>query len=70
MLEIPGIRPEIIDALRERARDVLLTRAIAAEERFNDPYPAEDLLQMDGMDEELAVLRWRAAAYRDDGRFG
>ncbi|CDI03028.1 transcription pausing; L factor [Candidatus Competibacter denitrificans Run_A_D11] len=56
MLEIREFDQEIIDALRERARDVLLTRAIAAEERFNDPYPAEDLMQMEGMDEQLAVL--------------
>jgi N utilization substance protein A len=56
MLEIQEFDQEIIDALRERARDVLLTRAIAAEERFNDPYPAEDLMQMEGMDEQLAVL--------------
>ena len=35
---------------------MLLTRAIAAEERLNDNRPAADLLGMEGMDEDLAFL--------------
>jgi len=50
MLEIPEFDAEIVEELRGRARDVLLTRAIAAEERL----PSEDLLRMEGMDEALA----------------
>jgi len=33
---------------------LLLTRAIASEEQIGDARPAEDLLGMDGMDEDLA----------------
>ena len=50
MLEIAEFDLEIVEDLRSRARDMLLTRAIAAEERV----PAEDLLRMEGMDEALA----------------
>ncbi|PIE83494.1 MAG: transcription termination/antitermination protein NusA [Candidatus Contendobacter odensis] len=55
MLEIEEFDDEMVEALRERARDVLLTRAIAAEERLGNAQPAEDLLQMDGMDKALAL---------------
>ncbi|MBK8534280.1 MAG: transcription termination/antitermination protein NusA [Candidatus Competibacteraceae bacterium] len=54
MLEIPEFDAEIVEELRGRARDVFLTRAIAAEERLGNARPSEDLLHMDGMDEELA----------------
>ncbi|MBK1730459.1 transcription termination factor NusA [Thiococcus pfennigii] len=42
-----------IAQLRERAKDLLLTRAIASEETLGGD-PAEDLLAMEGMDETLA----------------
>ncbi len=54
MLEIPEFDAEIVEELRGRARDVFLTRAITAEERLGNARPSEDLLHMDGMDEELA----------------
>ncbi len=44
---------ETINELRERAKDVLLTRAIASEEVLAEA-PAEDLLTLEGMDEALA----------------
>lgn len=47
---------ELIDELRNRARDVLLTKAIAMEEKIDMAEPAEDLLKMDGMDEHTARL--------------
>lgn len=56
MLEIEEFDQEIIDELRVRARDVLLTREIAAEERVSDARPSESLLQMEGMDKRLAFL--------------
>lgn len=56
MLEIPEFDEEIVEELRNRARDALLTRAIAAEERMGNAEPAEDLLRLEGMDEELAYL--------------
>ncbi len=52
MLQIEEFDEDIVDELRNRARDVLLTRAIAGEE--HNTMPAQDLLEMDGMDEELA----------------
>ena len=54
MLEIEEFDPEIVDALRSRAKDVLLTQAIAKEEVLSREEPAEDLLNMEGMDRELA----------------
>lgn len=53
MLAIRELDEEIVNTLRERAKDVLLTRAIASEESL-DQEPAEDLLTMEGMDEALA----------------
>jgi len=52
MVQIEEFDEEIVEELRNRARDVLLTRAIAGEEQGSTP--AQDLLEMDGMDEELA----------------
>ena len=46
---------EIITELRNRARDYLLTQAIMQEEVFESSQPAEDLLQMEGMDDETAM---------------
>jgi N utilization substance protein A len=58
---------EIVKELRNRARDVLLTQAIATEEQASDAEPAEDLLQVDGMDDELAaVLASRGIVTRED----
>ncbi|MDS4030895.1 MAG: transcription termination factor NusA [Candidatus Contendobacter sp.] len=54
MLEIPEFDAEIVEELRGRARDVLLTRAIAAEEQLGGAQPSEALLRMEGMDEDLA----------------
>jgi len=53
MLAIEGFDEDIVNQLRGRAKDVLLTRAIATEESL-DAEPAADLLEMDGMDEALA----------------
>jgi N utilization substance protein A len=56
MLEIEGFDEELIEALRERAKATLLTRAIAAEQELEKSEPAEDLLEMEGMDRHLAYL--------------
>lgn len=67
MLEIEEFDAEIVEALRERARDVLLTRAIAQEEEMSGTQPAEDLLGMDGMDEDLAYrLAGQSVATMED----
>jgi len=44
----------LVNELRNRAKDFLLTRAIANEEAFREP--AEDLLHMEGMDRDLAFV--------------
>jgi transcription termination/antitermination protein NusA len=54
MAAIEEFDQEIIDELRNRAKDALLTKAIANEEVLSDAEPAEDLLAMDGMDPDLA----------------
>lgn len=46
----------IVDELRSRARDVLLTQAIVQEEKIDEVEPAEDLLGLEGMDKGLAYL--------------
>ncbi len=56
LAEMQAIREfdeDTINELRERAKDVLLTRAIATEEVLAEA-PAEDLLTMEGMDDALA----------------
>lgn len=53
MMTIEGFDEEIATELRNRAKDALLTRALASEER-QEGQPAEDLLTMDGMTEALA----------------
>ncbi len=58
---------DIIKELRNRARDVLLTQAIASEEEIDSAEPADDLLQVDGMDDELArKLASRGIVTRED----
>lgn len=54
VLDIEEFDNELVDELRNRARDVMMTRAIAKEEKLGDAKPADDLLNMDGMNEELA----------------
>jgi N utilization substance protein A len=54
LLTIEGFDEEIVDALRSRAKDILLTKAIATEERLGGHEPAEDMLSLEGMTEALA----------------
>ncbi|MGA1372005.1 MAG: transcription termination factor NusA [Pseudomonadales bacterium] len=54
MTSIEGFDEEIVLELRNRAKDALLTKAIASEEAIGDVEPAEDLLGMEGMDRGLA----------------
>jgi N utilization substance protein A len=67
MLEIEEFDEGIVEELRGRAKDVLLTRAIASEEVLSEAEPAEDLLTMEGMDKELAfVLASRGIVTMED----
>ena len=53
-VEIDNVDQDIVEELRNRAKDALLTHAIASEEVLGDVEPAEDLLGMEGMDRKLA----------------
>src|SRR5690554_3796024 len=48
MLAIDGFDEDIAEELRTRAKDALLTQALASEERVEGAEPAEDLLTMEG----------------------
>ena len=54
MLDIDEFDEELVLELRQRAKDLLLTKAIASEEQIGDARPAVDLLTMEGMEEDLA----------------
>ncbi|MGB0732431.1 MAG: transcription termination/antitermination protein NusA, partial [Pontibacterium sp.] len=56
MLEIDGFDEDIVTELRQRAKDALLNLAIASEEQLDSSEPAQDLLNMDGMERHLAFL--------------
>jgi N utilization substance protein A len=55
MLDIEEFDEDIVAELRSRARDVLLTRAIASEEQLESAEPTQELLDMDGMTKDLAL---------------
>lgn len=55
MLSVEEFDEEIVEELRSRARDVLLTRAIVTEEKLDEAKPADDLLSMEGMTPDLAA---------------
>lgn len=65
MLEIDGFTEDTVNELRSRARNALLTQAIAKEEEKESE--AEGLLSVEGVDADLAhVLVSHGVATRDD----
>ena len=56
MLEIEEFDEDLVEELRARAKDELLNLAIASEEELDGAQPADDLLEMDGMDRHLAFI--------------
>ncbi len=56
MVSIEGFDEDIANELRARAKDALLTQAIASEEVLEGGNPADDLLNMEGMDRHLAFV--------------
>ena len=67
MMAIEGFDEDIAEELRARAKDALLTQAIASEEQLGEVEPAEDLLTMDGMERHLAfVLASRGVVTMED----
>lgn len=55
MLDIEGFDNELVESLRERAKAVLLTKALAEEQEL-EAEPAKDLIEMEGMDTQLAYV--------------
>ncbi len=67
LISIEEFDEEIVTELRARARDVLITQAIVTEEVLDQAEPAQDLLDLDGMDTELAFqLASRGIVTRED----
>jgi N utilization substance protein A len=67
LISIEEFDEDIVKELRNRARDVLLTQAIASEESLDQSMPAEDLLLLEGMSPDLALtLARRGVRTRED----
>jgi len=65
LLAVEGFDEDIVEELRARARDALLTEALAVEEGVNEP--SEELLALPGMSESIAyALAEREVATLDD----
>ena len=56
LLEIDGMDEDIVEELRERAKAALTTQALASEESLEGSEPAEDLLNLEGLDKHLAYV--------------
>ena len=54
LLAIEGFDEDIVEELRARARDALLTAALAVEENIDEHKPSADLLTVPGLDEATA----------------
>ena len=67
LLAIEEFNEEIVNELRSRARDILVTQALVNEEIIDQSGPSEDLLELDGMDKELAFeLASKGVITRED----
>ncbi len=67
LMAIQEFDEEMVKELRNRARDVLLTQAIASEETLDQSMPADDLLLLEGMSPDLALaLARRGVRTRED----
>ncbi|MCH8308529.1 MAG: transcription termination/antitermination protein NusA [Proteobacteria bacterium] len=67
LVEIEEFDEDIVNELRTRARDVLLTQAIVQEEKIDEAEPAEDLMSLEGMDKGLAfTLASEGVVTRED----
>ena len=54
LLEVDGLDEDLVEELRNRAKDALTTIALAQEESFEGLEPAEDLLSLAGLEREMA----------------
>ncbi|MCH9698986.1 MAG: transcription termination factor NusA [Gammaproteobacteria bacterium] len=63
LVQIEDFDQDTVEELRNRARDALLIDAITSEEKLEDAQPAQDLLDLEGMQPDLA-LRLAAAGIK------
>ena len=56
LLEIDGLDEDIVEALRERAKEAITTQALASEETLEGAEPAADLLALEGLERHLAYV--------------
>ncbi len=56
LLQIDGLDEDTVEELRERAQAALTTQALATEESLEDAEPAEDLLNLEGLEKHLAFV--------------
>ncbi|MFV0542168.1 MAG: transcription termination factor NusA [Marinicella pacifica] len=67
LLAIDGFDEDLVDELRGRSRDALLTQLIAKEEQLEDNKPSQDLLDLALVDDKLAYrLADKGIRMRDD----
>jgi N utilization substance protein A len=67
LMSIEEFDEEMVKELRNRARDMLLTQAIASEESLDQSMPSDDLLLLEGMSPDLALtLARRGVRTRED----
>ncbi len=67
LLAVEEFDSDVVEELRARARDALLTQMIAAEEDLEKNKPADDLLSLEGMTDALAyALAERGVRTRED----
>ena len=65
--QIEEFDEELVEVLRARARDVMITREIAHEEELGGGVPDRTLVDLDGMDDDLARrLATQGVVTRDD----
>ena len=56
LLAIDGFDEDLVEALRERAKAAISTRALATEEALDGVEPSEELLALEGIDRHLAYV--------------
>jgi N utilization substance protein A len=65
--DIEGLEEEELSELRKKAKEAILTKAIKEQERLGELHPADDLMQLEGMDKKLAyLLASKEIVTRDD----
>ncbi|PKH98853.1 transcription termination/antitermination protein NusA, partial [Shewanella sp. 11B5] len=56
LLAVEGFDEGIVEALRERAKAAISTRALASEEALDGAEPSDDLLALEGLERHLAYV--------------